>query len=174
MATAQPTPAVERSSKPTDTEHVLVARRCGIEGCQGGPRLWNIAAGQTERRGHLAMPRPHPSRPPTMSPSTATNGKPRAGNDLSLDRKGQPILPHLDDRRSPRRIRNRPSDPLHRPIRHRPRRHVPRSRHRPPMSSTQMSAMSAPHPTATRSARSSTMTSISSSSIEPKLEDLAS
>jgi hypothetical protein len=29
----------------TESE-VLVARRCGIEGCQGGPRLWNIAAGQ--------------------------------------------------------------------------------------------------------------------------------
>jgi hypothetical protein len=41
----QPTPAVERSSKPAG-EHVLIARRCGIEGCQGGPRLWNIAAGQ--------------------------------------------------------------------------------------------------------------------------------
>jgi hypothetical protein len=42
-----PTPAVERSSKQTDTgQRVLVARRCGIEGCQGGPRLWNIAAGQ--------------------------------------------------------------------------------------------------------------------------------
>jgi hypothetical protein len=41
----QPTPAVERSSKPAG-EHVLIARRCSIEGCQGGPRLWNIAAGQ--------------------------------------------------------------------------------------------------------------------------------
>lgn len=41
----QPTPAVERSSKPAG-ERVLVARRCGIEGCQGGPRLWNVAAGQ--------------------------------------------------------------------------------------------------------------------------------
>jgi hypothetical protein len=42
-----PTPAVERSSKQTEPNtRVLVARRCGIEGCQGGPRLWNIAAGQ--------------------------------------------------------------------------------------------------------------------------------
>jgi hypothetical protein len=43
-----PTSAVERSSKQTEAEagaHVLVARRCSIEGCQGGPRLWNIAAG---------------------------------------------------------------------------------------------------------------------------------
>jgi hypothetical protein len=42
-----PTPAVDRSSKPTGAEpHILVARRCSIEGCHGGPRLWNIAAGQ--------------------------------------------------------------------------------------------------------------------------------
>lgn len=37
-----PTPVVERSSKQTD----LVARRCSIEGCQGGPALWNIAVGR--------------------------------------------------------------------------------------------------------------------------------
>jgi hypothetical protein len=43
----KPTPAVERSSKQTEAgQRVLVARRCSIEGCHGGPRLWNIAAGQ--------------------------------------------------------------------------------------------------------------------------------
>jgi hypothetical protein len=42
----KPTPAIERSSTQTEAgAHVLVARRCGIEGCQGGPRLWNVAAG---------------------------------------------------------------------------------------------------------------------------------
>jgi hypothetical protein len=41
-----PTPAIERSSTQIETgQKILVARRCSIEGCQGGPRLWNVAAG---------------------------------------------------------------------------------------------------------------------------------
>jgi hypothetical protein len=63
-----------------------------------------------ERRGHLAMPRPHPPRHESQisrHPSTATNGKPPAGNDIVMlpdgssstigskratHRKGQPRL----------------------------------------------------------------------------------
>jgi hypothetical protein len=42
-----PTPAIERSSTQTETgQKILVARRCSIEGCQGGPKLWNVAAAQ--------------------------------------------------------------------------------------------------------------------------------
>jgi hypothetical protein len=39
----KPTPAVDHL--PQIDPFVLVARRCSIEGCQGGPRLWNVAAG---------------------------------------------------------------------------------------------------------------------------------
>lgn len=38
------TPIVVEQSNPADRD--LVARRCGIEGCWGGPILWNISAGR--------------------------------------------------------------------------------------------------------------------------------